>query len=159
MPNYKNKHVECSKTIKLSHPVARVFPMFQPEGEKSWTAGWNPQYVWPRDGLPREGLVFTHDNGKGGESIWTMTRFDPQDHRIEYTVVSPESHVTRIQIRCNETLPGATSTTISYAVTPISERGLSVLKQFAPRDYEDRINAWQMAIDHFFDTGEASEVH
>lgn len=159
MNNFAKNRVERTKTIVLSRPMEDVFPMFQPEGEKSWTANWNPQYIWPRDGLPHEGLVFTHDNGHGGESIWTMTRFDQDNYRIEYTVVAPDSHVSQIRIRCEQTQPRETSATISYTVTPISEAGLSVLESFAPQDYEHRISTWKKAIDHFFATGQPSDVH
>ena len=159
MNEFEKSRVERSKTITLSRPLEHVFPMFQPEGEKSWTTSWDPQYVWPQDGQPQEGLVFTHDNGHGGESIWTMTRFDLENHRIEYTVVAPGSHVSQIRICCRQTQPEETTATISYTVTPISERGLSVLENFAPEDYEQRISAWQIAIDHYFATGLASDVH
>jgi hypothetical protein len=154
-----NSQVQRSKTITLSRPLKQVFPMFQPEGEKSWTANWDPQYVWPSDGQPREGLVFTHDNGKGGQSIWTMTRFDEQDHHIEYTVVAPGSHVTQIRIRCEQARPDQTEASVCYTVTPISEEGLAVLEQFAPGDYDKRISVWQLPMEHFFATGEASDVH
>ena len=159
MNTIEKKRVERSKTITLSKPLKQVFPMFQPEGEKSWTASWDPQYVWPRDGQPQEGLVFTHFNDQGTESVWTMTRFDEQDHRIEYTVVAPGSHVTQIRIRCRLSQPGETSATISYTVTPIGERGMSVIEQYDPEEFEHRISAWQLAIEHFFETGQASDVH
>lgn len=159
MSELKINRVKRTKTIYLSRPLELVFPMFQPEGEKSWTASWNPRYVWPHDGQPREGLVFTHDSGEGTESIWTMTRFDPYSHRIEYTVVAPDSHVTQIRIRCKELQSARTSATICYTVTAISEQGLEVLDKFTPAEYEHRIHTWQLAIDHFFDTGHASEVH
>jgi hypothetical protein len=159
MNSFEKNRVERSKTITLSRPLDQVFPLFQPEGEKSWTSSWNPQYVWPEDGVAQEGLVFTHDNGKGGNSIWTMTRFDEQNHSVEYTVVAPDSHVSQIRICCSQDLASVTSATISYTVTPISETGLGVLKQFDPAAYEQRIDGWQAAIHHFFDTGEASEVH
>ena len=159
MNNFKKSRVERSKTIVLSAPMEQVFPMFQPEGEKSWTDSWDPQYIWPVDGRPQEGLVFTHRNDKGGESVWTMTRFDAQDHHVEYTVVAPGSHVTQIRIRCQQNRAAQTRALISYTVTPISEQGLEILERFSPEDYDHRINAWQKAIEHYINTGEASAVH
>jgi hypothetical protein len=67
-----NSQVQRSKTITLSRPLKQVFPMFQPEGEKSWTANWDPQYVWPGDGQPRQGLVALMNRTTISNTPWLL---------------------------------------------------------------------------------------
>ena len=101
--------------------VSRVFPMFEPVGEKQWAQGWDPQPIYPATMEAAEGTVFQTVGQKGGESIWTITKFE-RDKAIEYTVVTPGHDVTQVSVTCD----GAgdqTHVTVIYRITGLTEKG------------------------------------
>ena len=75
-------HVERSHGFVLDLAKARAFPLFEPEGERAWAKGWEPNYLHPADGRARAGMVFT--TGHGGEkTLWTMVKHEPASGLVE----------------------------------------------------------------------------
>src|SRR5690606_29501277 len=89
-----------------------VFPLFGPIRESDWADGWNPS-ILSRDVEPmREGCVFQTDH-EGKCATWILAEYrreprlvpegvaegapTPETARVQYVVVSPESHVARIR--------------------------------------------------------------
>lgn len=76
------KRVTRTHTIQLSAPASRVFPLFEPIGEKQWAEGWDPQMLHPMSGITQKGAVFTMQSHDGISTIWSVTHFDPDKFQI-----------------------------------------------------------------------------
>ena len=55
---YERIHVERNGIVPMRLPAGEAFPLFQPEGERRWVAGWEPRYVHPAEPAVGEGVVF-----------------------------------------------------------------------------------------------------
>ena len=112
-----------SQVIHLAAPPGRVFPLFEPLGEKAWAADWDPQMLYPADGAAEAGAVFTTGHAPAGESIWTMTVYDPATFHLAYLRVTPGAQVAFIEIQCADADNGTTRATVSYTLTGLSAAG------------------------------------
>lgn len=67
------KSIIHTKSFKMNVPVADLFPLFSPEGEKQWVPGWDYENVMGHTELS-EDYVFltkTHDHGTA-DAIWIV---------------------------------------------------------------------------------------
>ncbi|MBV9572622.1 MAG: hypothetical protein JOY93_01115, partial [Acidobacteriales bacterium] len=136
-------------SIRLHGPIENVFPLFTPEGEKSWAEGWNPDYVNPPNGDTQTGLVFR--TAHSGPLLWIVSDFDVQQHQISYVIVGRDT-VRLLKIKCDvqgdETVAALTHTHIS-----LSEAGNRLVEQRAPEYLGAEITQWQDEINYFLETG------
>src|SRR5215468_7526479 len=106
---FQGKSVTRSATIHLHGPIAKVFLLFEPIGEKAWAPGWEPQVVYPPGGEAQNGTVFlTYDEHGKNETYWTIIDYDAQRHRVTYINVIPNYQVRRISVECREVAPDRT---------------------------------------------------
>ncbi len=120
-----------------------VFPMFTPEGEKAWAAGWNPEYVAPADGKTTPGMVFRTQHS--GPKTWVMTTFDPQQHRAEYVNFGPDL-VVQVKVTCRSDAEG-TVADVTYVHTGLNESGNKLVDDYTQERHEKQMLHWQQAID------------
>ena len=165
--------------ILLHADLDAVFPLFGPVRESDWADGWSPVML-SRDVEPmREGCVFQTEH-EGGGATWVLAQYQrdprvpqegvpdggqsPETARVQYVVVSPESHVARIQIDLRSD-PTATRAEIVYEFTGLTERGNLYVSRHTPEYFTAWIHEWKVAIEHYLKTGEtlrsgkADETH
>lgn len=145
-----------------------VFPLFGPIRESDWADGWNPS-ILSRDVEPmREGCVFQTDH-EGKCATWILAEYrrdprlvpegvaegapTPETARVQYVVVSPESHVARIRIDLRGD-PTATRAEIVYEFTGLTEQGNLYVSRHTPDYFSAWIHDWKVAIEHYLRTGE-----
>jgi hypothetical protein len=138
-------HVERSKSFVVELPVDRAFPLFEPEGERAWAKGWDPEYLHPRATTKAErGMVFRTRHG-AEETLWTVVRHDPADAIVEYVRVTPGSRMGRVLVQCARMDAMRTRVTVIYALTGLSEAGNAALREFDAA-YDAFIDSWAAAI-------------
>ncbi|HYP40588.1 MAG TPA: hypothetical protein VEX13_09540, partial [Chloroflexia bacterium] len=98
MAQFEANHVERRATITLVAPPDKVFPLFEPVGEKAWAAGWDPRFVYPQNEEAGEGAVFKVEAKSGPDTIWVISRYDREHNAIEYLTVKPDTRVGRIHV-------------------------------------------------------------
>jgi hypothetical protein len=59
MSTFVAQHITQSHTIHLPAHLYRVFPLFEPLGEKLWAEGWDPTMLYPSTGEVAVGTIFT----------------------------------------------------------------------------------------------------
>ena len=91
--------VSHSTTIKVNANPDETLPLFTAAGECLWVKGWNPTYIYPETGEPKEGMIWktTHANV---DEIWVTVNYDVTQHTATYLKWSPAKTVTRIDIQC-----------------------------------------------------------
>src|SRR5262249_38893154 len=95
-------HAHCRTEARFTAeaPLADVFPLFDPIGEKEWAGdAWAPVNVHGMERPIRAGAVFT-TNSHGHASWWTVTDFEPAQGRVRYTRFRPEHQIGTVEVRC-----------------------------------------------------------
>jgi hypothetical protein len=144
-------HVVHTATIHLDAPVDRVFPMFEPEGERHWAPGWDPHYLWPADGSARVGTTFTTD---GGGTVWILAEHEP-GRRVVYTHIR-RGVAGRVEVRCSPAQDGGTTAEVRYDLTALSPDASEPLLTAPEEHFRAWIGHWQTSIDHYLQTGAAA---
>ena len=134
-----------SHSFVLEMPAARAFPLFEPEGERTWAKGWNPVYVHPPGGKAEQGMVFTTSHG-GEDTIWMMIRHEPAARIVEYARVTPASRTATVLVQCAPIDAGRTRVTVIYVFTGLSEAGNAIVRKMDDDAYREYIESWRDAI-------------
>jgi hypothetical protein len=135
-----------SRSFILELPVARAFPLFEPEGERAWAKGWDPRYVHPPNGRAERGMVFTTSHG-GEDTVWLMTRHEPSAGIVEYARVTPGSRIATVLVQCARLDAARTRVTVIYTFTALSESGAAYVRAMDENRYGEMIEGWATAIE------------
>jgi len=132
-------------SFDLPLPPAEAFHLFEPEGERSWAPGWNPVYVFPADGQPEKGMVFT--TGEGVEfTIWIVLGYAPSAGAVEYARITPGARLAIVRVQCLASEPAKTRVTVSYEFTGLSEAGNAYVRSMDESAYSTFIDSWGETI-------------
>ncbi len=134
-----------SHSFTLDMPVAKAFPLFEPEGERAWAKGWEPVYVHPASGKAEQGMVFTTSHG-GEDTIWMMNRYEPAAGIVEYARVTPGSRLATVLVQCAAIDAGRTRVTVIYVFTGLSAAGNAIVRKMDDEAYRAYIESWRDAI-------------
>lgn len=142
---FRPHHIERSGELTLPLPLGHVFPLFSPEGERAWVAGWDPEYLHPTHPSLAAGTVFrtTHD---GEETVWLVLRYDTHLAVAEYGRFTPGSRVGTVSVQCHEEATAVTRVSVTYALTALSPAGNTVLTELTAAHYSRMLRDWQEAL-------------
>jgi len=146
MSEFRAEHAERAHDFVLGLPLARAFPLFEPEGEKLWAEGWEPRYLHPADGRAARGMVFTTDHG-GEHTIWTMVRHEPAAGLVEYVRCTPGSRMGRVLVQCASLDAARTRVNVIYALTGLTEAGNARIRELDAAHYRAFIDGWSKSIE------------
>lgn len=161
MTAFTAKRVGHAHTIKLNDMPERIFPLFTPEEEKKWAAGWDFELIYSSSDEVEENLIFTtaaHDHGQSG-AIWIISRYEPTDYFIEYQRIEPGVKIGRIRIKCQAGDQEETLVAIEYVYTALSEPGNEFIDRFTANEYITFIGHWEKAINYYLATGKTLSHH
>lgn len=151
---FRSKRIVRTRTIRLNDAPDQVFPLFGPIREKDWAAGWDPHVIYSDSANAEEHMVFTTQShhGAGDIFIWTITRYQPQDALVEYTVFAPE-RLWRVVIQCR---PGdrsrATRAEITYTFTGLTARGNEVNELALSHLFRHDLEDWEQQINRYLES-------
>lgn len=144
MNAFKAERIVRTHHFELPMAFADAFELFTPEGERAWAPGWDPRYLHPADGRTTAGMVFTTGHG-GEETLWTMTRHEPESGLAEYLRVTPGSRMGTVRVQCGE-VPAGTRVTVTYSMTALTAEGNATLRALDSAAYERFIASWEASI-------------
>ena len=139
------EHVVHRHSFTIARPMPGTLELFTPEGERAWAPGWDPTWLWPRDGATGVGMVFTTDHG-GEHTIWTMTRYEPEQGRVQYVRTTPGTRLGVVTVECSPTDATSTRVEVSYAITALTEAGNAMLAELDEAAFASFIDSWKEAI-------------
>ena len=148
--------VHRTYTQTLIAPPEQVFPLLCPVREVEWANDWNPRQVIAESGFVELGCVFVTPD-KPQDSIWVVTQWDPREFFVEFTKVTPEFTVGKIEIRLRRGDGELTLADISYCLTALSEKGSEFVTQFTAEYYKVFMKEWESEINHYLQTGTKKE--
>jgi hypothetical protein len=151
---FRASRVSRRGTIVLHAPPDRVFPLFTPDGERKWAAGWDFRAVYPVDGEMEENFVFVTDAPDHAQAptVWIVTRYEPADHVVEYQRVEPGIKTGRVRVRCRPGGVGEAEATVEYTYTALSEAGNRFVATFSAEAFAAFIARWAEAINAYLST-------
>jgi len=148
------KTITHTRNFEMPQPIARLFPLFSPEGEKHWVPGWD--YHTPMDTTELcEDYVFftrTHDHG-ATEAIWIVKEHDPAAYRVSFYKIEPGEKIGVITVQCSELAPVRTAVQVSYKYLALSATGEEFLASFSEDAYAAFIAEWQRLLTDYFASG------
>ncbi len=134
----------------MNLPIAELFPLFSPEGEKSWVPGWDYESVMGTTELS-EDYVFltrTHDH-KTTKAIWIAKKYDPQSHFVQFYKIEPEDKIAVITVKCTELEAEKTKVQVTYKYIALSPTGEIFVSKFSESAYEEFIGEWQTLLSNY----------
>lgn len=139
-------HVNNTFRFHLAAPLARVAPLFGPDGERCWAGKhWDPQFLFPQPPKDTEGAVFTLQHG-AHNSIWVTTVLDLAAGRIQYVSVIPDMLINVIDIRLTSIGASRTAVEVTYARTALAAAANDDVNAMGTTD-RDSGPHWQQAIE------------
>ena len=144
MSDFRAERMVRTHHFELPMAPAEAIRFFTPEGERAWAKGWEPRYLHPADGRATAGMVFTTGHG-GEETLWMMTRHEPEFGVAEYLRVTPGSRMGTVRVQCSEAAQG-TRVTVTYSLTALTQAGNATLVALGAGAYEAFIESWRESI-------------
>ncbi len=138
-------HIERRHTITLPLDTAAAFALFTSKGEIAWVDDWRPEFLYPPDGEPREGMVFRTSHG-GETTLWACVAWEPEAHHMRYARVTPESRFGFVDVVCRALAPDMTAVTVGYDFTALSPAGQAYLDRLTEAAFAAMIDAWRELI-------------
>lgn len=147
--------VSKTSTITLAGSFAQVFPLFGPIKEQEWAEGWQPRILYPDSTVIQEHMVFqakSHDADHPFTSTWIVSKYDPSDGFIEYTVFT-DARIWWISIKCDhgQTTP-TTRATITYTYLGLDEHAGAINRSALESMFRHDLKDWEEAINHYLQT-------
>jgi hypothetical protein len=139
-------------------PPETVFPLLCPVREADWVPGWQYKMIYSKSGVAEAGCVFSTPNEDGTESTWLVTEYDPARFRIAFAWVNPGQVAAQIGISLNKNSHGTTAALIRYTYTGLSPAGNQEVERYDRKWFENKMQSWETAINHYLRTGKAIGV-
>jgi hypothetical protein len=135
-----------SFTIILNGSVSDITPLFGPVREVEWAPDWSPHFIYPAQGVQREGVVFTTTSSHGKERLWLLTTYDVWNGWVEYVVVTPAFTANEIKIRVVPDGEHHCKATITYRRSALAPEGNEEVAKLDAHWAEEQRNHWETAI-------------
>jgi hypothetical protein len=150
------KRIKHSYTQSIHAPPAEVFPLLCPIRELDWAPGWTVDWVISNSGLAEQECLFQTPAPQEADSpsIWIITRHVAEDFEVEMYKVTPGKTVAKLQIALAARGDSGTSARISYELTSLGSDGDAFLQEFTEQWYENFMQGWESAMNHYLKTGE-----
>ncbi|HTK09941.1 MAG TPA: hypothetical protein VL485_22405 [Ktedonobacteraceae bacterium] len=149
MSTFVAQHVTRSHVIQLPVAPHQLFPLFEPLGEKHWSAGWDPEMLYPLSGEASVGTVFTTQHAEEPVRAWIIVAYEKERTHVTYFNVLPGSHTSWIDVRCEPAWTQASNVHITYTLTALTPQGNTYLAAFTQEHYQHWITSWQTAISQY----------
>jgi hypothetical protein len=139
-------------------PPETVFPLLCPVREADWAPGWQYKMIYSKSGVAEAGCVFSTPNDDGTETTWLVTEYDPARLRIGFAWVNSGQVAAQIEISLKKNSKGATTAIIRYTYTGLSPAGNQEVERYDQKWFEQKMQGWEAAINHYLRTGKATGV-
>lgn len=142
---FEAQHFSQTQSFELTLPAREAFGLFDPEGEKLWVPGWQPQILFPASASMQEGMIFTTQYANEAKTIWIVATYNPEDFIVTYWRVTPESRLAKVSVGCSALNQNVSRVSVTYEFTALSEAGNVYIEQFR-QHYPEYIKSWQTEI-------------
>ncbi|MFO7709424.1 MAG: hypothetical protein R6V84_14750 [Desulfobacterales bacterium] len=145
------KSISHTKAFTMFVPIAKLFPLFTPEGEKEWVPGWDYENVMGTSDLSEDYVFLTkkHDHGSSN-AIWIVKKYDSTSHFVQYYKIEPKTKIGIISVKCVELGTAKTEIQGTYKYLSLSKNGEVFVSKFSEKVYKEFIGEWQKLLVNYF---------
>lgn len=147
------KRIIHSYSQNLAGPPEMVFPLLCPVREFDWTPDWDPVKVISNSGIAEQDCMFI-TQAEPEDAVWIVTKHDPEAFHVEMYKVTPGHTVAKLEIALSHAAGNTTRADVSYEYTALTQAGEKFLQEFTSDWYENFMQEWEDALNHFLTTGE-----
>ena len=126
-------HTRTEFSFTVDAPFDRGAPLFGANEERKWSAGWNPQFIYPTPARDEQGMVFKVTHGQLS-SVWVNTALDLAAGHIQYTYVLSDAMATLIDIHLTRESGEKTTVMVVYERTALMPEANGHVQHFAKDD-------------------------
>ncbi|HEX7373682.1 MAG TPA: hypothetical protein VF277_01820 [Steroidobacteraceae bacterium] len=130
-----------------------VFALLCPVREADWITGWNPPLVVSGSGVAERDCVFT-TSGEPDDSIWYITRHEPQAGFVEMLKITPRVTACRLTIQLQPATEGCVAE-ITYSHTSLGPAGDEFVAAFTDDYFRGFMHEWESRLNHYLRHGTA----
>ena len=134
-----------------------VYPLLCPVREAEWLDGWDYQMIYSESGLIEAGAVFSTAHAGEPDTVWLVSRYEPDDFRIDFTRFTPDSRTCLLEITVHERDPESSYVDIKYTYTTLSPAGDAYLNTLTSDAFLEAVRFWEKSMNHYLDTGRRLE--
>lgn len=144
-------------TTIIDVPRDDLLYMLTPKGDQVWLPDWRPNFIEPKSGETKEGMLWTTEVG-GRESYWICTVWDPATGKARYLQVKPESRFTYADTTCVPVDAKRTQVSWLYEHYAIGGKGEEFIRASTPAKFVNMIEDWSTWIATAYNEGRHRET-
>jgi len=152
MTTVEPQRVTRSYTMTLHAGVERVFPLLCPVREHEYLDDWNATILYSESGVAEEGCVFQTPNAGGPPTTWYIAGHDASAGKIVFVMFTPQSRVSRLEVRVRPDSAGATQATFTYTHTAITPAGRDFIAAFTKDAFLAKMGAFQRRLNDYLES-------
>ena len=153
---HNGQKITRTASIRLNATFDVVFPLFGPVREMDWAHGWDPTIIYSKADNIEERMVFqthAHIQDEEGPYTWTVSKYVPDAGQIEYTVFDL-ARIWWINIECQAIeAESICQAQITYTYIGLNPDGDERNKLALAAMFQHGLKDWELAINHFLETG------
>jgi hypothetical protein len=118
--------------------------------------------VYSESGFAENGCIFKTHDPEPGESIWTVSRYEPANGRIEFVIVDATTCVQKLDIRVVEAGEGSSDVHWTRTITSVTPQGDPIVDGLIGAEFDANMAALGAMLEHYCTTGEmlpAKDLH
>ena len=140
-------HVSNTFHFQLAAPLARVAPLFGPEGERCWAGkDWDPHFLYPQPARDIAGRRLHRPARPPHNSIWVNTVFDLAAGSMQYVSVLPDVLLNVIDVHLKPIDATRTAVEVTYTRTALAPAANEDVTAMGTAD-RDNGPHWQTTIE------------
>ncbi|RMG30314.1 MAG: hypothetical protein D6730_02690 [Bacteroidetes bacterium] len=137
----------------INGSLADIMPLYCPVREVDWCEGWDPKVVYSHSGLVEQDCIFITPHGEE-EVVWIVTDYEVEKGYVRMYHHVPGALITKLEIQLTPLDEKKTRAVLTYTKTSLSELGDKALQAFTQESYEEMMDAWEKAMNHYLATGQ-----
>ena len=141
-------------TQTIDAPPERVFPLLCPVREAEWLDGWRYTMIRSESGLAEPGAVFTTPGDGEPDTVWIVTRHDPERRVVEFVRFTHGSRVCVLRIDVRPKGDDQSLVDIAYTYTAVAPAGNAFIDGFTEDAFLAAVRFWERSMNHWLATGE-----
>jgi hypothetical protein len=135
-------------SFELALSADTAFPLFSPEGERTWVEGWDPKPISPpaTDVRWEPNTVFQTKDNEGKVLTWWTVEVDRVARKADYIYLT-ESRAVRVTVRVNAVAEDRCTVGVSYLITALTEQGSKYVAEATDEQMKQKMAHWKGHID------------
>lgn len=110
--------------------------------------------IYSESGLVEEWAVFSTPHECEEDTIWIVTKHDPEKHEVEFARFTHGSRTCVLKIAVKFKDENSSYVFVSYTYTGITPAGNDFINNFTEEVFLEAVTFWERSMNYFFKTGE-----